>query len=120
VLSRIHAILARAGQPFGYRMLEEIVRYLEQAGGVLAPQQAFDLQIKQKILPRLRGEDSPRLRSALNSLLTLLLGVEHNRWGSAAQVPPDQITAAPLPESAEKVRRMLERLDREGFTDFYG
>jgi hypothetical protein len=120
VLSRIHAILARAGQPFGYRMLEEIVRYLEQAGGVLAPQQAFDLQIKQKILPRLRGEDSPRLRSALNSLLTLLLGVEHNRWGSAAQVPPDQITAAPLPESAEKVRRMLERLDHEGFTDFYG
>jgi MoxR-like ATPase len=120
VLSQTHAILARAGQPFGYRTLEEIVRYLEQAGGVLPPQQALDLQIKQKILPRLRGEESPRLRSALRSLLTLLLGVEPDRWGGAAQVPPDQVTAAPLPESAEKVRRMLERLDSEGFTDFYG
>ena len=27
---------------------------------------------------------------------------------------------APFPESAENVRRMLERLDADGFTDFYG
>ncbi len=31
-----------------------------------------------------------------------------------------RIMAAPLPESAEKLRRMLERLDQDGFTDFYG
>ena len=41
-------------------------------------------------------------------------------WGKAAAVMPDDIAAAPYPDSAEKVRRMLERLDVEGFTDFYG
>jgi hypothetical protein len=118
-LAQIHASVARAGQPFGYRTLEEILHYLEQASGVLTPQQALDLQIKQKILPRLRGEDSPRLRRALDELLLLLLGLHERTWHSAAQIRSEQVNAAPFPESAEKARRMLERLDQDGFTDFY-
>jgi hypothetical protein len=35
-------------------------------------------------------------------------------------VTPAQLAAAPYPESAAKLRRMLERLDQDGFTDFYG
>ena len=38
----------------------------------------------------------------------------------ATAVEPEAVTAAPFPEAAEKVRRMLERLETEGFTDFYG
>jgi hypothetical protein len=56
----------------------------------------------------------------LGELLALLLGVPAATWGSAAQVLPAQLAAARFPESAEKVRRMLERLEYEGFTDFYG
>jgi hypothetical protein len=111
--------VAQAGQPFGYRALAEMLRYIEQAAGVLPPLQALDFQIKQKVLPRLRGEDNPRLRRALSDLLALLLAMPSSMQGSAAQVPPAQVAAAPFPESAEKVRRMLARLDQDGFTDFY-
>ncbi len=119
-ITQVHAIVAAAGHPPGYRSLEEMLRYIEQARGILAPWQALDLQIKQKVLPKLRGEDSPRLRRALNELLSLLLGIPQSDWNRAAQVTADQVQAAPFAESAEKVRRMLERLDRDGFTDFYG
>jgi hypothetical protein len=107
LITAIHASVARAGKPFGYRTLEQMLHYLEQASAILSPQQALDLQIKQKVLPRLRGEDSPRLRRALTELLALLSGAE------------DAASASLFPESAEKVRAMLERLDLEGFTDFY-
>lgn len=119
-IAAIHAIVARAGQPFGYRAIDEMLRYIEQARGVLPPEQAIDQQIKQKILPKLRGDDTPRLRRALTALLELLLGSPQSHWGKVAAIEPEAITSAPFPESAEKVRRMLERLDVDGFTDFYG
>jgi len=120
IITQIHAIMTRAGQPFGYRTLAEMLRYIEQARGVMPPAQALDQQIKQKILPKLRGDDTPRLRRALAALLELLLGQPQSAWGKAAAVEPEAVTAAPFPEAAEKVRRMLERLETEGFTDFYG
>ncbi len=120
VIVQVHNRVAYAGQPFGYRVLSEMLHYIEQSQGILTPQQALDLQIKQKVLPKLRGDDTPRLRRALTELLELLLGAPHSDWKRAAQVAPEAIAAAPFPESAEKVRRMLERLDADGYTDFYG
>ncbi len=120
MIVQVHDRVAYAGQPFGYRVLSEILHYIEQSQGILTPQQALDLQIKQKVLPKLRGDDTPRLRRALTELLELLLGAPHSDWKRAAQVASDAIAAAPFPESAEKVRRMLERLDVDGYTDFYG
>jgi MoxR-like ATPase len=120
IITRVHGILARAGQPFGYRAISEMLRYIEQARGVLPPAQALDQQVKQKLLPKLRGDDTPRLRRALTELLELLLGQSRDAWGRAASIEPEAVAAAPFPDSAEKLRRMLERLDSEGFTDFYG
>ena len=119
-IEQLYATVAAAGHPFGYRTISEMLRYVEQSRGAMAPLQALDLQIKQKVLPRLRGEDAPRLRRALTELLSLTLGLEPRQWGRAALVTPEQIAAAPFPESAAKLRRMLERLDQDGFTDFYG
>lgn len=119
-ITQVHAIVARAGQPFGYRTLNEMLQYIDQAQGILSPQQALDLQLKQKVLPKLRGEDNPRLRRALSDLLALLLDLPQQVWGRATQITPEQLAAALFPDSAEKVRRMLERLDQDGFTDFYG
>lgn len=106
ILVEAHSILVEAGQPFGYRTAAEILRYLERARDVLPPERALDLQIKQKILSKVRGEDDPRLRGALEKLLRLL--------GPQAPDAPDR-----FPEAAAKVRRMRERLAREGYTDFY-
>ncbi|NJO04922.1 MAG: AAA domain-containing protein [Chloroflexaceae bacterium] len=120
VLTDVHALLTRAGQPFGYRALREMIQYVEQSAGVFPPQQALDLALKQRVLPRLRGEDTPRLREALSDLLTLLLGQPQRTWQRAALVDSSTLAAATYPESAAKMRRMLERLEQEGFTDFYG
>lgn len=105
LLEQLHAILAEAGQPFGYRTLAEILRYVANARDVLPLDQAIDFQIKQKILPKLRGEDNPRLRRAFAELLTLL--------GGAGPQPR-------FPGSAAKVDQMFQRLQAEGYTDFYG
>lgn len=113
VIEQTEAIMQPIGQPFGYRTIAEILRYVDRARGVLPVQQALDLQIKQKILPKLRGEDTPRLRRALRDLLQLFAGKD---VGTHEMLPSDM----PLPQSAAKVQRMLERLEREGFTDFYG
>lgn len=114
----IHALMTRAGQPFGYRTISEILRYIEQSYGILPLLGALDLQIKQKILPKLKGEDSPRLRRSLSELLGLLIGGPAPT--RASQVSEEQLKQARFPDSAEKVWHMLERLDLEGFTDFYG
>jgi hypothetical protein len=60
------------------------------------------------------------LRHALTDLLELLLGAPQSAWKRAAYIAAEAIAEAPFPESAEKVRRMIERLDADGFTDFYG
>ncbi len=119
MIAAVQPIAAEAGHPFGYRAIGEMLRFVEQARGTLEPRAALDLQIKQKVLPRLRGEDSPRLRRALVTLLSLTLGAEQRAWGKAASVSLEQLAAAPFPESAAKLRHMLERLDQDGFTDFY-
>jgi hypothetical protein len=56
----------------------------------------------------------------LTDLLELLIGAPQSAWKRAAHIAAETIAEAPFPESAEKVRRMLERLDADGFTDFYG
>ncbi|NTW04273.1 MAG: AAA domain-containing protein, partial [Oscillochloris sp.] len=119
MITAVQPITAEAGHPFGYRAISEMLRFIEQARGTLIPRAALDLQIKQKVLPRLRGEDSPRLRRALIALLSLTLGIEQRIWGKASTISAEQIAAAPYSESAAKLRRMLERLDQDGFTDFY-
>lgn len=116
----VQGLTAQAGHSFGYRTIGEMLRFVEQAAGSLTPRQALDLQLKQRVLPRLRGEDGPRLRRALSELLALTLGRPVAEWGRATLVTPEQLAAAPYPESAAKLRRMLERLDQDGFTDFYG
>lgn len=119
MISAIHPLLSAAGHPFGYRTIGDMLQFTTQASGSLTLQQALDLQIKQRLLPRLRGEDSPRLRHALSSLLALCLNLPADASLRAQQITTAQLAAAPYPESASKLRRMLERLDSDGFTDFY-
>ncbi|EFO80667.1 ATPase [Oscillochloris trichoides DG-6] len=116
-MTELQPLSAAGGHPFGYRTISEMLRFVEQAAGTLSPTAALDLQIKQKVLPRLRGEDSPRLRRAITGLLNLTLGLEVRQ--KASHISAAQLAAAPYPESAAKLQRMLERLDQDGFTDFY-
>ncbi|WP_322510928.1 McrB family protein [Chloroflexus sp.] len=99
LLEAIQTQMAAAGRPPGYRVLSETLRFIEQAIG-MNPLEALDMQILQRLLPRLRGDDTPRFRQALRGLHT--------------------ICAGRLPRSAARLEHMLARLDREGYADFYG
>ena len=53
---------------FGWRVIKEVVGFVERAtadGGSLDATAALDRVIYAKILPKLRGDDSARLRKAL-------------------------------------------------------
>jgi len=59
---------------FGWRTIQDVIGYIEQAetGGVIKFDAALDQAIYAKVLPKLRGEDSPRLQAAFADSITLL------------------------------------------------
>ena len=77
VAADVQALLAdlmRALRParlhFGWRVIAEVVRYLEawaREGGKLSTGEALDRVIYAKVLPKLRGDDSPRYEEALGA-----------------------------------------------------
>lgn len=69
VLRELAATLASVRLHFGWRSIRDIVGYVEAAvgGGVIGFADAVDQAVYAKILPKLRGEDSPRLREAFNA-----------------------------------------------------
>ncbi len=84
---------------FGFRVRDEIELYLLNSQGLLEEKMAFDMQVKQKILPKLYGRgDSMKL------LLTLL---------------QDHLIDRGYRLSAKKVEEMKHRLIRDDFTAYY-
>lgn len=79
----VNQALERHRLHFGYRVRDEVLEYLTQAGqegflgtGDGARRKAFDLQLMQKVLPRLSGSRE-RLERPLRALLTLAIGAPH-------------------------------------------
>lgn len=98
-LSRLQEILIGKEFHFGYRTLDEMMRYVANAEGLLDERLAFDLQIRQKILPKIAGSEA-RIGKILE---TLGMFCEEKRYE----------------RSSEKIERMLGRLREEGFTGFF-
>ncbi|MDP2183272.1 MAG: hypothetical protein Q8K99_11975 [Actinomycetota bacterium] len=100
-LRALHGLMAQHNLHFGYRVANEIARYLNLAAEFIGPdalETAYDLQVLQKILPKLSGS-----RAKLEGPLTDLL--EH-------------LAKEDLPLSAAKVGRMLKTVQNVGFVSF--
>ncbi|WP_172736359.1 McrB family protein [Pseudomonas sp. Irchel s3h17] len=95
-------ILRPARLHFGWRTLHDILGYLQQTqrGEVIEFSRAIDQAIYSKILPKLRGEDSPRLQRVFASLKAAL-------------------TSAKMDSSLSKVTEMSEELNHCGSTRFW-
>lgn len=130
-LEDVHDLLARFHLQFGYRVIDEVSAFvghaLEKVDGdpeVIA-KRAFDLQLQQKILPKLTG--GRELEQPLARLLhyclkaTKPVGIEPDAARSDARQalePTDVDSAvepAMYPGSARKLLRMLDRLADAGF-----
>lgn len=67
LLDDLMAALRPARLHFGWRVVDDVVDFLHEAvpTGALKFKQALDAAIYAKVLPKLRGEDSPKFRRAL-------------------------------------------------------
>ncbi|WP_275629613.1 hypothetical protein [Pseudomonas sp. 273] len=87
---------------FGWRTLHDVIGYLQEAanGQVIPFNQALDQAVYAKVLPKLRGEDSPRLQKVFKDVLEVLTKVE-------------------LEASKAKVKEMLDDLHHLGSARFW-
>src|SRR6185437_966651 len=109
-------ILEPARLSFGYRPRDASCLYMwhwqkDQLESLLPYNSALDYCILQKVLPKIYGQGE-RLRAALENLEGWLEGK------SVLGLEADP--ARQLLRSAEKVKRMRQRLDEEGATTYWG
>ena len=97
-LITINTYLTPAGQHFGYRVRDEILQYISTSQDVLTLETALDLQLLQKVLPRLSG-----VSETLLPVLRLLMA--H--------------TQARFPLTSQKLERMCQRGETLGFITFF-
>ena len=94
--------LAAMGAEFGFRSAKEITRFMvihkELSGTGWQYKDALDAQVLQKLMPKLHGS-ARKLDGVLKELDAFA-------------------TAEDLPLTREKVKRMQDRLKRDGFTSF--
>jgi hypothetical protein len=94
----ISKILNRANLGLGYRVLREIELYIANSKDLLDPLVAFDLQVKQRILPRVRSTEF--IKSILEDLLHFFKQNDLSR-------------------SEQRLDEMKSRLKRDGYTSFW-
>lgn len=118
-LRDLHALLVGEGREFGHRTYIEALRFAElyQRAGSEDWKEALDLQVLQKVLPKLHGS----IRE-LGPTLNLLGAWCHAGPGSSLQEgfeAADEGHADPaLPRSFDKVQRMAKRLRANHFVSF--
>lgn len=95
-------ILRPARLHFGWRTLHDVLGYIQQTerAEVIGFSRALDQAIYSKILPKLRGEDSPRLQRVFTSLKSVL-------------------NTAKMLSSLSKATEMSEELGHSGSTRFW-
>jgi 5-methylcytosine-specific restriction endonuclease McrBC GTP-binding regulatory subunit McrB len=129
-LEDVHGILAWSNLQFGYRVIDEVSAYVghavEKSDGETEEvvRRAFDLQLRQKIVPKLSG--GRELESPLARLLHYGfegqklrdVNVDDVRSAAAAlleKVDGGDATVVRYPGTARKLSRMLDRLADTGF-----
>ncbi|KIL40254.1 ATPase [Gordoniibacillus kamchatkensis] len=125
-LVQINDILESIHSHVGFRIRDAICFYLiyNQQAQLLTQEAAFDLQLLQKILPRIQGS-SASVRRVLLQLLEITLGKKLNKSEleeDAAELWKDTVKtveSASYPQSARKIIFMLRRLDEDGFTSYW-
>ena len=104
LLAALTRTLSPARRHFGWRVIAEVVGFLEgrsrDSGIEIGPDAALDQVIYAKVLPKLRGSDTPRFRKCLDETAAAL-------------------ERAGLEMCARKVRSLKEDLDATGSCSFW-
>jgi hypothetical protein len=123
-VTKLHQTLTEVGWEFGFRTYYDMLRFaaFASAMGIVSWQQILDLQLLQKVLPRLNGSKR-RLEPALSRLGRFCqdLAVDDKVKDEPNKVfmPNEQDLPSPLlPQSYDKVRRMHRLLVANQFASF--
>lgn len=120
-LATIHGILAAYHLHFGYRVANEIGRYVRLARELVGPNavgQALDIQVLQKVLPKLAGN-----RAKLERPLWKLVYFLHGQAGEPPRLTQSELLmvrqeSTDMPRSAAKLERMLDTVREVGFVSY--
>ncbi len=87
VLVALMAPLRAVRLHFGWRTIADVLGYVEAGveGGELSAAEALDHSVYAKILPKLRGEDTKRLRDSFDEVVRILVDRKLNRSAAKAQ-----------------------------------
>lgn len=127
-LIAINTILDDIHAQIGFRVRDTICFYMvyNHRFELLPEDEAFDLQLQQKILPRIQGSNMS-VKRTLIELMLMALGQRGNvdqyvddaselylPWRRSGESPK-----ALYPQSARKLAYMIRRLEEDGFTSFW-
>lgn len=119
-LSTILAVLHPHQLHFGYRVVNEIARFILHASDMLQDfklEETLDIQILQKILPKFHGTQA-KLEEPLGKLLAFCKGKNTTSYESSLSESEEIPEDAPFPRSAHKLTRMIRNLKIQGYTSF--
>lgn len=124
-LAGLNALLEPYHLHFGYRVANEVGLYVQNAVeyvGKDAADTALDLQVLQKVLPKLHGTKQRLLEPLWKLLLfTTWATPPDEKYSKDAEAKAEshlRTGAAPMPRSAKKLLRMLRRVQEQGFVSF--
>lgn len=122
VLDTINSILVRRNMQFAYRVRNEVLKFIANSRGLLDKSAAIDLQLLQKVLPRIGGTKE-QVEQILLQLLSFFLGVNKEDLPVEIEdlytINTDEYPDCHYPRSAKKTARMLGRVREDGFVNFY-
>ncbi|GIN89463.1 hypothetical protein J22TS1_05140 [Siminovitchia terrae] len=112
-LVEVNQILEQMKLHFGYRVRDEVCFYMiyNEQGQLMTKEQAFDLQLHQKVLTRVSGNDADTVK-VLKELYTFCTG---HAWDADIDVERE----SRFPQSAAKLANVIKKAEHEGFTSFW-
>jgi 5-methylcytosine-specific restriction enzyme B len=119
-LEEISGILHPYNLHFGYRVINEISRYIRNAYELVQDfdlEETMDIQILQKILPKFHGTQA-KLEVPLGKLLGFCCGMEGVPEESYLEKAVAFDEGTRFPRSAQKLARMIRNLRVQGYTSF--
>ncbi|BBH22491.1 hypothetical protein Back11_38360 [Paenibacillus baekrokdamisoli] len=127
-LVKVNDILEQIHSHVGFRIRDAVCFYMiyNEQFELMSEEKAFDLQLLQKLLPRVQGSSSS-VKRVLLQLLQEAIGKSlpindlmddaselYSKWKSSGQE-----AEAKYPLSARKLAFMLRRLEEDGFTSYW-
>ncbi|MCR8636827.1 MrcB family domain-containing protein [Paenibacillus radicis (ex Xue et al. 2023)] len=125
LLVKINGILEQIHSHVGFRIRDAVCFYMiyNERFDLLSKEAAFDMQLLQKILPRIQGSHSS-VKKALLQLMQVaqdrsLPISEYMEDASKVYLSMETLASSKYPQSARKIAFMLRRLEEDGFTSYW-